>query len=207
MPLFAHHHPSLYHYLPSLPPQREPDGSVAFRAFAHIPPGVPLINNYGSKSTHDFFLNYGFVPETNTYDFITLAESPNDIAHLYLKYAVQEESGAEKVNPSIVSWIEVVVGRVNKEVAALKAEWEKANPDYDLNDPRFEMSGESYAVWSNGVVDPRLLASIAGVWHYFGYGQGEGGGEQETGAWVWRIALGVVCAGSEGQKMGGRGLN
>ena len=111
------------------------------------------------------------------------------MAHLYLKYAVQEESTGEKaqVNPSIVSWIEVVVGRVNKEVAALKAEWEKANPDYDLNDPRFEMSGESYAVWSNGVVDPRLLASIAGVWHYFGYEQGErrggerGGGERVRG--------------------------
>ena len=156
-----------------------------------IPAGTSLTHTYSSGSNDQMLLDYGFVPHVNSYDFITLAEDPYGVAMLYLKGVDVGEAEGGVTNSRAIQWMEGVVRSVDEKVAELKAsileervykfyshaeqeDDEFDNPDVELERAQYATGvHEPFAVWVNGIIDPRLLASIAAIWHYSEFGAGD----------------------------------
>lgn len=136
--------------------------SFLFRAELDIPANSTLLTNYGAKPTDEFLLSYGFVPEYNQHDHVPLFFNMDEILAFFGntvtpngEFFVEAEEWAVRVADEIETRVEEVAPSGEESVIRLSLQ--------------YSFDGATYYVWPKGLVEPRLIAIFAALWHRWTY--------------------------------------
>lgn len=156
--------------------QQSLDDFAEVFAIRSIAAGEPILYDYGVKSNFELLMAYGFALEENPYDKIDLAASEGELLGL-LDYSgdspdsgdsdEDEEGGGGVTEDEKVAAMQEAVAAVQALVNTTVEQGELGEVDVvegNPVNPMFDVSREKgLALWSRGMVDPRLLAALTAL--------------------------------------------